>query len=411
MPSLMGVSMPGSAAEARTELFNRLEALVTAADENQNQAVDRSRIAELATAKIRAEDERKRKQRQLELSAKGIREAADVRDRDPVTAQAFRGWLRDGKLTPDFYKLWAVVEVLHELAGHAAPSAGDREYWERLHERCGLRDRSTPKVSEPLPVTPGAVQPAGGEPDGRRRRWVVPALAGVGVVVLAVAVGVLVLPDSGGEAAAAEPFSAEASTVVTGWCSTLVFDKPVAELGAAPKPPAEYARWAREHDGVDADPMGGFSAGRVLLNLQGTGSAPVTITSLGAEVVDRTPGPMKGTKVSGQCGSSTKGRLAEIDLETDPPKIIRSNADPNQLWGSDTNSTPLQFPYKISETDPELLLIIAEVRGTDTVSYRLHVGWTTGSNSGTKVIDNHGKPFRVGTADPKAHTYHPIQLK
>ncbi|MEU3010225.1 hypothetical protein [Nocardia asteroides] len=240
-----------------------------------------------------------------------------------------------------------------------------------------------------------------------RSRWVLTLLAVA--AVLAAAVTVLTWPEAD---SATEVLAVEAVTAVNGWCGTYIFDKPATELGQPPRPQTDYARWIREHGGVESIPMGGDNrSGRVQLSLQGTGPTPVTITSLDTEVVDRTQGPVKGTIVSGQCGSSTVGRLAEIDLDTDPPKIVRSNRDPNQTWGSETNTTPLQFPYRVSSTDPELLLIIVNKRSIDTISYRLHIGWTDGTHSGTKVIDDHGTPFRIGTPVPGASLLHPSQLK
>jgi hypothetical protein len=226
--------------------------------------------------------------------------------------------------------------------------------------------------------------------------------------VLGVAVTAIAWPES---ESSTEVLAVEAVTAVNGWCGTYVFDKPATELRQPPRAQTDYGRWIREHGGVEAIQMGTYRSGRVQLSLQGTATTPVTITGLDTEVVDRTPGPVKGTLVSGQCGSSTIGRLAEVDMDTDPPKIVRSNRDPNQTWGSDTNTTPLQFPYRVSSTDPELLLIIVNAHSTDTISYRLHIGWTDGTHSGTKIIDDHGTPFRVGTPDPDAAPHHPSQLK
>lgn len=245
-------------------------------------------------------------------------------------------------------------------------------------------------------------EPAG---TGPRTWW---ALAAVAVsAVLAIAVAVIAWPDPDNSP---EPLTVEAVTAVNGWCGTYIFGKAAAELGQPPRPQTDYARWVHDNGGIESIPMG-HRSGRVQLSLQGVGATPVTITGLDVEIVERTPGPVKGTLVSGQCGSSTVGRLAEVDLDSDPPKIVRSNRDPNQTWGSETNTTPLQFPYRVSSTDPELLLIIVDTASTDTVSYRLHIGWTAGAHSGTKVIDDAGVPFRVGTPDPDAIWYHPSQLK
>lgn len=258
-------------------------------------------------------------------------------------------------------------------------------------------------------------------PPGKVGKWgflrktrVQVGLALFSVVAVAAVYGVFAWHRTTNDSASKIPFTVQASTVVHGWCTTLVFDKMLSEL--SPPPTVGYEQWAWDHDGIEATrglPDSGSvnKAGRVQLSLRGTSAVPVTITGLDVEIVERKPGPLRGIVVSGLCGSETVGRLAEIDLDAHPPKIVRSNADPTQIWGQDTDTKPLKFPYLISATDPELLLVVVELNNSDTVSYRLHVGWTDGVHAGTQVIDHGGKPFRVGFVDVKNQGYYPSDIK
>ncbi|WP_433574636.1 hypothetical protein [Nocardia brasiliensis] len=200
------------------------------------------------------------------------------------------------------------------------------------------------------------------------------------------------------------PLTIAAQTNIRVPCDAMVFDKTAAELGAPPSGDAEYRKWARQHGGVDAEAGIDHRVGRVQLSMIGTGASPVTITGVDVEIVDRRPGPQKGIVIKAACGGPTSGRLAEIDLDAAHPVVSSSAARRN--WGMDV--TPMEFPYRITDTEMELFLFMGEVRSTDTVSYRLHVSWTDGRRSGSEMVDDGGQPFRVATADPAAAWYQPI---
>jgi hypothetical protein len=55
------------------------------------------------------------------------------------------------------------------------------------------------------------------------------------------------------------------------------------------------------------------------------------------------------------------------------------------------------FPYKVSESDPEVFFVTAHTSGHD-VRWYLELDWSSGSRSGTVRIDDHGKPFRTSAA-------------
>ncbi|MFB8005194.1 hypothetical protein [Nocardia sp. NPDC056000] len=385
-------------------------------------------------------------------------ELSALRKRSNLSAQDVSTWVRSVKHTPlspstigdwfkpvptvprDNTKFLMVVECLYRAASETWTRAAE-EHWKQLRARAyeepqpvtnvfGRADHGPEPLRGPLPAAetstanPSPQKASESERDsGQLKLW---AAAGVVTfLVLAAGSGVgiwkltrpsstanhSVVPTTSEQQAAQSDLLVSTETIVRGHCSTIVFTESAAELGTPPADPHDYALWARDHNGAEALPWAGFRLGQVQLNLSGTSSRPVTITSVTAEVVDRQPGLRTGTTVSGQCGGETTGRLAEIDLDTDPPKITGSNADPKAIWGSDDRATPLKFPYTVTDRDTELLLICAEVRSEDTVSYRLHIGWTDGQRSGNKTVDNGGKPFKVATANPTNPMYRPSGAK
>lgn len=181
-------------------------------------------------------------------------------------------------------------------------------------------------------------------------------------------------------------------------CSSFVLPEQLSELGPAPGN-EQLADWARAHGAATAEPFGDDTGGteRIMLTLRGTSARPVTITELTFEAVDRKPA-RNGPVVSNRCGDGTTARYAKIDLDRKPPAITESSATKAEVGGA--RAEPIKFPYVVSDTDPETLLLIASTHNL--VSWRAHLAWSDGETSGVAVIDDHGKPFV--TSDPSAST-------
>jgi hypothetical protein len=52
------------------------------------------------------------------------------------------------------------------------------------------------------------------------------------------------------------------------------------------------------------------------------------------------------------------------------------------------------FPYSVSESDPETYYITADASAYY-VSWYLELKWSSGSRSGTLIVDDDGEPFRT----------------
>jgi hypothetical protein len=174
-------------------------------------------------------------------------------------------------------------------------------------------------------------------------------------------------------------------------CTSYVIPKKIGEIG---RPPAidkdtDWSDWALGLGGAEADHT------KVLITVRGTGEGPVTITGLTFSVKERGPA-LHGSAVAQRCGDETVGRYAEVDLDQEPPRIVTSSSSSEGYWGDDEwRTTPLRFPYQVTRTENESLLIIARTK-----QYRAWIAtlsWTDGDKTGNDVVDFGGTPFRTSS--------------
>ncbi|WP_094103573.1 helix-turn-helix domain-containing protein [Streptomyces phaeoluteigriseus] len=153
-----------------------------------------------------------------------------------------------------------------------------------------------------------------------------------------------------------------------------------------PPPPAaqDAAPWAAAQGAVHGRETD------VEIAVQGRSSTAVVLTALRVRVVGRgDPAPGNVYAMDQGCGGSISPRYFAVDLDRDRP-IARPVA------GNDTG-TPIpavRMPYRVSATDPEVLLVTARTEGCD-CSWYLELDWSSEGRTGTVRIDDHGRPFRT----------------
>ncbi|MFJ6608765.1 helix-turn-helix domain-containing protein [Streptomyces sp. NPDC091289] len=166
---------------------------------------------------------------------------------------------------------------------------------------------------------------------------------------------------------------------------------------AVPPPPvqADAASWAGALGAVHAGETG------VRITLQGRDERAVVLESLRIRVVERRA-RAKGRvyRMSSGCGGALTPRMFDVDLDV-PRPIARPVA------GNDSG-VPIEavaFPYSVSVTDPEVLLITARTVGCD-CDWFAELAWSSGGRSGTVRIDDGGRPFRTsGVRGRPVHDY------
>ncbi|HET6855530.1 MAG TPA: helix-turn-helix domain-containing protein [Streptomyces sp.] len=153
-----------------------------------------------------------------------------------------------------------------------------------------------------------------------------------------------------------------------------------------PPPPgqSDAAPWARSVGAVHGDETG------VRISVQGKTSTAVVLQSLQVRVAARRA-PMKRNafRMDPGCGGSITPRQFEVNLDM-PRPIARS------VRGNDSGTVipAVSFPYKVSATDPELLLVTSRTVNCDCDWY-LELEWSSGARSGSVRIDDNGRPFRT----------------
>ncbi|WP_413806304.1 helix-turn-helix domain-containing protein [Streptomyces sp. OE57] len=164
-----------------------------------------------------------------------------------------------------------------------------------------------------------------------------------------------------------------------------LIDRPPTQV--APPPTEQDApTWAAAHDAVH----GGTT--NVEVTVQGRASSAVVLQALHVRVVGRrTPLAWSSFAMDNGCGGSLTPRAFSVNLDA-----ARPLARPTDGNDAGKPIPAVQFPYRVSASDPEVLLVNARTAGCDCIWY-LELDWSSGGRSGTVRIDDHGSPFRTSS--------------
>ncbi|MFJ9691592.1 helix-turn-helix domain-containing protein [Kitasatospora sp. NPDC101183] len=158
--------------------------------------------------------------------------------------------------------------------------------------------------------------------------------------------------------------------------------RPPGKVTPPPTPTSASDAWA---SGQEAVPAGNL---HLQLTALGDSSEVVVLNAMYIQVVDTQPA-FKGYAYSpgSGCGGGLEPAAFKVDLDASPPKVVLDQ-------GNEGKSTR-NFPYSVSNTDPQVIEIDASTKSQD-VSWYVDVVWTgaNGRQSRTRVGD-HGKPFRT----------------
>ncbi|MCT2592715.1 helix-turn-helix domain-containing protein [Streptomyces sp. N2-109] len=151
-------------------------------------------------------------------------------------------------------------------------------------------------------------------------------------------------------------------------------------------PPAaepDAPRWAAAYGAVASGEQ------QVALTLQGTGQDTVVLEALHVRVVSKgAPLAWNDYSMGVGCGGKVDTKSFDVDLDAGSPAAEVKNGQRD-------------FPYKVSETDPEVFYVTAHTNAHE-VRWDLRLDWSSGNRRGTLHLDNAGSPFRTsgGTGRP-----------
>ncbi|WP_373430398.1 helix-turn-helix domain-containing protein [Streptomyces achromogenes] len=159
------------------------------------------------------------------------------------------------------------------------------------------------------------------------------------------------------------------------------------------KPPAQVPPPPTEQDAGPWATAQGAVHGRetnVEISVQGRSSTAVVLTALRVRVAGRAT-PASGTvyAMDQGCGGSLTKRYFAVDLDKDRPVA-------HSVAGNDAGAPipAVSLPYRVSNKDPEVLLVTARTERCD-CNWYLELDWSSQGRSGTVRVDDHGRPFRT----------------
>ncbi|WP_405973239.1 helix-turn-helix domain-containing protein [Streptomyces sp. NBC_00988] len=133
--------------------------------------------------------------------------------------------------------------------------------------------------------------------------------------------------------------------------------------------------------------LGAVSAGSQFLELtvQGTGQETVVLQSLNVRVV-QSGSPLAWNAyamgyIGVGCGGGVPTHSFDVGLDATRPVATPKSGQTG-------------LPYKVSESDPEVLYVTAAAASHD-VRWYLELAWTSGTRKGVLRIDDQGKPFHT----------------
>ncbi|WP_226967014.1 helix-turn-helix domain-containing protein [Streptomyces phaeolivaceus] len=155
-------------------------------------------------------------------------------------------------------------------------------------------------------------------------------------------------------------------------------DRPRTEV-APPPPEQDAAGWVASE--------GAVSSGKqfLTLTLQGTGEETVVVRSLKVRMAGRQAPLAWNDYAMGYpgvgCGAGVPTRSFTIALDAARPDV-------------QPKAGSRDFPYSVSESDPEVYYITADASAYY-VSWYLELEWSSGDRGGTLIVNDDGRPFRT----------------
>ncbi|MFI5963110.1 helix-turn-helix domain-containing protein [Streptomyces asoensis] len=146
-------------------------------------------------------------------------------------------------------------------------------------------------------------------------------------------------------------------------------------------PPVEQdaPAWVARHRAVSAGEQ------FVQITVQGTGAETVVVESLTVRTVAKAAPLAWNDYAMGYpgvgCGGGMPTRAFSVALDAARPSLV-------------PEAGHRDFPFKVSESDPEVYYVTADASAYD-VRWYLELAWSSGSRHGTVTVDDEGKPFRT----------------
>ncbi|MER5949391.1 helix-turn-helix transcriptional regulator [Streptomyces sp. NPDC001904] len=191
-------------------------------------------------------------------------------------------------------------------------------------------------------------------------------------------------PPSAGSGGAEAPDSGGAAPLSVN-TRPYVYDSPCSQHFLVDSEPAQVGPPAGEQDATRwAAAYGAVSSGEqeVALTVQGSGAQTVVLEALRVRVVSKgAPLAWNDYSMGVGCGGGVDTKSFDVDLDNGSPAVTVKGGQRD-------------FPYKVSESDPEVFYVVAHTKAHD-VRWELTLEYSSGGRHGTVRVDSGGTPFRT----------------
>ncbi|MFF9811436.1 helix-turn-helix domain-containing protein [Streptomyces coeruleorubidus] len=167
-----------------------------------------------------------------------------------------------------------------------------------------------------------------------------------------------------------------------------VWESPCSQRYLVNRPPGRVGPPPLEQDAPAwVGAMGAVPSGQQYLKItvQGTGKETVVVDGLTVRMAGKRAPLAWNDYAMGYpgvgCGGNVPTRSFTVALDAARPGVVPEA-------GHD------DFPFSVSESDPEVYYIRADASAYD-VSWYLELSWSSGGRSGTLTVDDRGRPFRT----------------
>ncbi|RLL69853.1 helix-turn-helix transcriptional regulator [Streptomyces sp. Z26] len=205
-------------------------------------------------------------------------------------------------------------------------------------------------------------------------------------------------PGTGEDAPGADDPPSDGGTPVTARVRPYAYENPCAQHFLVDRSPSELPQPPDESEAPSwVRAFGAVPAGEQLVEvtLQGTGRQTVVLERARVRVVGtRAPLAWNEYATGIGCGGGVSTSSFTVDLDAGQPLVTPKNGQRD-------------FPYKVSESDPEVFLIKAGVAAKD-VTWYLELEWSSGGRHGVLRVDDQGKPFRTSGASGRPEYRWPL---
>ncbi|WP_375138070.1 helix-turn-helix domain-containing protein [Streptomyces sp. Act143] len=191
-----------------------------------------------------------------------------------------------------------------------------------------------------------------------------------------------------GGKATSTPSSASTAAPLTVAAAPYSWESPCSQRYLIDKPPGEVPPPPVEQDAAAwVAATGAVSSGEQYLTLtvQGTGAETVVVKDLTVHMAGKRSPLAWNDYAMGYpgvgCGGNVPTRSFTVALDAARPAVV-------------PEAGHRDFPFKVSESDPEVYYIKADASAYD-VSWYLELDWSSGARSGTLRIGDGDKPFRT----------------